>query len=102
MGGLLMVYKLYTLKTEYTKELEKINLKMGFPSNKGTRLVNGKWKELTFKKIMTRTWAEENPRITLTNKYPLPIEGATKLTGLVDYDKDWYPIEEIIEKVIKR
>ena len=101
MGGLLMVYKLYTLKTEYTKELDKINLAMGFPSNKGTRFINGKWKELTFKKIMTRTWADENPRITLTNKYPLPIEDITKLTGLVDYDETWYSTE-IIEKVIKR
>ena len=96
-----MLYKLYILKTEYTKELEKINLKMGFPSNKGTRLVNGKWKELTFKKIMTRTWANENPRITLTSKYPLPIEGVTKLTGLLDYDETWYSTE-IIEQVIKK
>ncbi len=89
-------YKLYSLKSNYTKKLEKINTKMGFPSNKGTKLVDGKWKELTFSKIMTRTWAEENPRQTLSGKYPLPIEGATNLTGLVDYDEKWYPIEEIM------
>ncbi len=95
MGGLLMKFKLYTLKSNYTKELDKINTKMGFPSNKGTRLVNGKWKELTFSKIMTRTWATETPRKTKTGKYPLPIEGVSNLTGLVDYDENWYPIEEM-------
>ena len=94
-------YKLYSSKSEYTKELESINTKMGFPSHKGTRLINGKWKELTFDRVMTRTWANENPRITLLNKYPLPIEGVTKLIGLVDYDKTWYPVEEIIEPIVK-
>ena len=101
MGGLLMKFKLYLSKTEYTKRLNIFNKEMGFQSNKGTRLVNGQWKELNFSKVMTRTWADENPRITLQSKYPLPIEGKTTLTGLVDYDKNWYPIEEIEPKVIK-
>ena len=102
MGGLLMIYKykLYSLKSDYAKELESINTKMGFPSHKGTRLINGEWKELTFDRVMTRTWANENPKITLLNKYPLPIEGVTKLTELVDYNKTWHPIEPIIKEPI--
>jgi len=102
MGGLLMIYKykLYSLKSDYAKELESINTKMGFPSHKGTKLVDGKWKELTFDRVMTRTWAEENPRITLLNQYPLPVEGGVKLTELVDYDKTWYPVEPIIKEPI--
>ena len=94
-----MKYKLYSSKLEYTKELNLINKEMGFPSNKGLVFENGKWIEKTFDRIMTRTWANENPRITLQDKYPLPIEGVTKLIGLVDYDKTWYPVEEFEPKV---
>jgi len=93
-------YKLYSSKLEYTKRLNLINKEMGFPSNKGTRLVDGKWKELTFDRVMTRTWANENPRITLLNQYPLPVEGFSKLTELVDYNKTWYPVEPIIKEPI--
>jgi len=90
-----MKFKLYTSKIEYIKELGKINTRMGFPSNKGIRLVDGEWKELTFDRIMIRTWADENPRQTLSGKYPLPIEDVTNLTGLIDYDENWY-LNEII------
>ena len=84
-----MKYKLYTSKSEYTKRLEIINKEMGFPSKKYQKYVLGRLRNFTSKKIMTRTWANENPRKTLSGEYPLPIEGKS-LTGLVNYDKNWY------------
>ena len=60
-----MKYKLYISKTEYTKRLEIINKEMGFPSKKYQKYVLGRLRNFTSKKIMTRTWANENPRKTL-------------------------------------
>lgn len=86
-----MKFKLYISKSEYTKRLEIINEKMGFPSKKYQKYIMGRLRNFTSKKIMTRTWANENPRKTKLGEYPLPIEGQTNLTGLVEYDKNWYP-----------
>ena len=96
-------YKLYNSEFDYTIKLNEINILLDFPNKKGTRLVDGEWKELTFKNIMTRTWADENPRLTQFNQLAFPVskEMEKDFTGLVEYDEDWYP-EEIIEQVIKR
>ena len=94
-----MKFKLYKSKSEYTKSLNLINEEMGFPSKKYQKYIRGRLRKFTSNKIMTRTWADENPKKTLQNKYPMPIEGETTLTGLVDYNENWYPDESIIKKL---
>ena len=93
-------YKLYNSEFDYTIKLNEINILLDFPNKKGTRLVDVEWKELTFKNIMTRTWADENPRLTQFNQLAFPVskEMEKDFTGLVEYDEDWYPIEEIYLK----
>ena len=88
-------YKLYNLLSDYTIKLNEINILLDFPNKKGTRLVDGEWEELTFKNIMTRTWADENPKETSQYQYPFPVKGSLEplFTGLVEWSAEWYPEE---------
>ena len=89
------MYKLYSTRANYTKKLNEINLKMGFPSKKYSKILAGKRKHFIAKKIMTRTWANENPQITKQGKYafPVPKEMEKDFTGLVEYNNNWYESE---------
>jgi len=99
-----MKFKLYISKSEYTKRLNLVNEKLGFPSKKYSKILNGKRQHFVADRIMTRTWADENPRLTEQNQYAFPIskEMEKDFTGFVEYDENWYPIAEIEPKIITK
>lgn len=96
-----MKFKLYISKSEYTKRLNLVNEKLGFPNKKYDKIVNGKRQHFVADKIMTRTWANENLKLTEQNQYAFPVseEIEKDFTGLVEYNPEWYPVDtEIITK----
>jgi len=97
-----MKFKLYISKAKYTAKLNEINTQLGFPSKRYSKFINGVRKHFVADRVMTRTWADENPRETELKQFAFPVnkEMEKEFTALVEYDKDWYPIEEI--KIIKK
>lgn len=100
----IMKFKLYISKSEYTKRLNLINEKLGFPSKRYSKIKNGVREHFVSDKIMTRTWAEENPRLTEQNKYAFPVSESIEeyFLGLVEYSPEWYPVKEIETKIITK
>lgn len=98
-----MRFKLYDLKSEYIKQLGIINSEMCFPSKKYSKIINGKRQHFVADRVMTRTWANENPRETKEKKFILPIPKFIEVDfekgELVEYDKNWYPEEDLVNKL---
>lgn len=94
----MMRFKLYNLKSEYIEQLNTINEEKGFPNKGYSKIINGVRKYFVSDKIMTRTWAREDPRETKEKKFPLPIPGENEkdftIEELVKFDKNWYPEED--------
>lgn len=95
-----MKFKIYDSKIEYIIKLDEINKQLNFPSKNYSKILNGKRIHFIADKIMTRTWADENPRLTEQNKYAFPVDEDMEknFIGLEDYDSNWYLVEEIIIK----
>ena len=92
-----MKFKLFNTKSTYTARLNLVNTDLGFPNKKYSKIINGERKHFVDDKIMTRTWADENPRETKLNQFPFPVEKSMEVsfTGLVEYNEDWYETQII-------
>lgn len=86
----IMKFKLFNSKSAYTARLNLINKDLGFPNKKYSKILNGIRKHFIANKIMTRTWAEENPILTEQNQYPFPVskEMEKDFIGLVEYNPE--------------
>jgi len=98
----IMKFKLYNSKSAYITRLNLVNKDLGFPNKNYSKIINGIRKHFVADKIMTRTWAEENPRETKLNQFPFPVEKSmeTSFTGFVEYNPEWF--EEIEPKIISK
>lgn len=99
-----MKYKLFNSKSTYTARLNLVNKEKSFPSKNYSKILRGKIVHFVADKIMTRTWADENPRETKLKQLPFPVskEMEKDFTGLVEYDENWFPIESIESKILPK
>ena len=99
-----MKFKLFNSKSTYTARLNLVNKDLGFPNKKYSKILRGIRKHFVADRIMTRTWADENPRETKLNQLPFPVskEMEKDFIGLLEYNPEWYPIEKIEPKIISK
>ena len=99
-----MKFKLFNSKSTYTARLNLVNQELGFSNKNYSKILHGKRVHFVADKIMTRTWANENPVLTEQNQYAFPVEKSMEasFTGLVEYNPSWYPIEEMEAKIITK
>lgn len=97
-----MKFKLFNSKSAYTTKLNLVNTEKGFPNKNYSKILRGKRVHFVADRIMTRTWAEENPRETKLKQLPFPVseEMEKDFTRLVEYDENWFPKTEIEPKTM--
>lgn len=87
-------FKIYNTQKDYSDKLIEINLKYGYPSKEYSKILNGKRIYFVCDTVVTRTYANEIPKLTEQGKYVFPVLDYVKKEfiqiELTDYNKEWY------------